>query len=455
MPSNGHGGASRSYYLAIAAAVTSLLLHFLRFGYAYGAGDHDETLPLVLQRLDPSLYTGDWFVTGQSGEFGVRSAFVTTLATFAEVIPLWLVVALLHVATFVAVALAVHRLTRSFFGSEAAAFVTTIAALVLTPQWTLGGNDLVHGILVPSTVGWSLALWSVAFHLSGRRVRAGLFLGLATLFQALVGLQVIALVLAHVLVRAGRPLRQRSSDFVTLLLPFALVAGPLLAVLIHGQRAPVPERSAFPSLFYIMASFRAPHHYLPDSFPLVSWVKFGTLFVAGVAGVLLLRRRKELRHGDFLFVGINVLAVFLVLGYLFTEVVPVLRVTLFQPFKLTVLAKPVLLGGIVAAAIRTTRRGQRFDEWLVANSRPVTAAVLAGVVVIVLMLGATGASVGGRVGPIVHARTDLGVVEQWAARATDARSTFLVPPSNTTFRFSARRSIVVNFKSIPFEPDPV
>ena len=446
---------STEWLFAVAVAAITMAVHFFRFGYAYASGDQDETLSLVLQRLDPTLYGGDWFIQTQAGEMGVRTAFVWLLSLMAELVPLWIAVLLVHVATFVLLALAVCRLSTALTSNRTVALLTVFVSLVLTPQWTLGSNDLVHSILAPSTVAWCLALWGVVLHLEERRFLAGLLLGLATLFQALVGLQVAVVVLSHLLVMGHPSFRARVRAVAITGLPFALLSAVLLIPLLleRMSAAPPPEDDVFPSLFYILAGFRAPHHYLPLSFSTGSYVRFGFLVLAGMAGLLWLRRRDRLRNGDFLFVGLNVLAVFLVLGFLFTETLPVLLAASFQPFKITVLAKPIFVTGILGALLIDTRIGNlalQIQERAAAIPSS-TLLMAAGVVVAVLVTG--GILIRDGAHSMNHAASDLGRVERWAASSTDVRATFLVPPSNTTFRANARRGIVINFKSIPFEPD--
>lgn len=443
-----------SWMPAFITAIAAAALHFCRFGYSYASGDQDETLALVLHSLNPTLYGGDWFIQTQSGEMGVRSAFVWLLSGLGEFLPLWITVALVHMLVIVFVAMAVYRLVGMLTSSETTAAITTIVSLVLTPQWTLGANDLVHSILAPSSVAWCLALWGLVFHLEDRRVSTGVLLGAATLFQALVGLQVAAVVFAHLLVRPDQSLGVRLRSLLLTAAPAGLLASMLLVPLfLERLQSSLPEEPVYPSLFYLLAAFRAPHHYLPLSFPAATFVKFGLLLVAGMSGLMWLRRKHSLRHADFLFVGLNMLAIFLVLGFLFTEIVPVLEVASFQPFKITVLAKPILIAGIVGAVVHTRpvcRLVNRVLERVIAW-RPAMIWTMA----IALLVVAAGLGIFIRDGlrPIAHARSDLGAVERWAASSTNVGATFLVPPSNTTFRVNAQRGIVINFKSIPFEPD--
>src|SRR5690606_1164408 len=65
-----------------------VVAHFWVHGYRYGSGDHDEMLPQVLHRLDPSLFARDWFVESQAARVTVRTAFVEGLSGAAHLLPL-------------------------------------------------------------------------------------------------------------------------------------------------------------------------------------------------------------------------------------------------------------------------------------------------------------------------------------------------------------------------------
>ena len=440
---------------SLSMALFAFAAHFLRFGYRYGSSDQDETLPLVLRRLNERLFETDWFIAAEAGEIGVRWAFVSLLSAISAVVPVWAAFLLVHIASFFAVATAVFFLCKALSGSRLVAAVVLVISLVLTPQWTLGGNDLVHAILAPSTVAWAFALWALVLHLNGRSIWAGLLLGLATVFQALVGLQVAAVLFADLLLRtidrrSGRAVVSAAASIGL----FALVALPVLVPLAVPQLGQSPSEDAFPSLFFIMAEFRNPHHYLPLSFPLAAHVKFGLLLFLGSAGYLVLARRGAIRREDFLYRSLNVLALFFVVGFLFTEVVPLLSVAKLQLFKISVAAKPVLLTGIFAVLLTLFRAPRQLDDWVNAHRLRAARWVAPGGMV-VLAVGLVLRFSLGAVVPLEHRHSDLGGVEAWARTNTPSEALFLIPPSVDTFRSGARRSVVVNFKTFPFEPTMV
>ncbi|HMB90233.1 MAG TPA: hypothetical protein VKP65_05255, partial [Rhodothermales bacterium] len=279
---------SQAFYLALRRlreagwiAAGALLLFFLRFGYDYGTSDQDEFIPYLLHRLDPSLFTQDWFVMTQVSEFGVRSYFVTVLQSFTLFFPPWLAALLLFVLTWLLMAAALYALGLVLTRNRIASATTVVLTLVMTPRWTLGGNDLTSAMLVPSNVAWCLALWGLVLFLHRRWLWAGLLLGLTTWMQALVGLQVAGLLGLVLLIKAVRENKKGNSRAV-LVFSGAFVLSALLSLgpLIYQQLSADPQLATeTPSLFYIMAVFRNPHHYLFDAYPLGSKLRFGLLVV--------------------------------------------------------------------------------------------------------------------------------------------------------------------------------
>lgn len=452
-PSGIPSRARANWQLVVPTVAAALILHFARFGYGYGSSDQDETIPLILRLLDGSLFAGDWFIQSQEGLPGVRAAFVYLLAGVSTIMPMWLGFLLMHVASVSAVAAAIFILARRIAGSNAAAIATVIATIVLLPQWTLGGNDVVHAMLVPSTIAWAIGLWGLVLHLAGRDVAAGILLGLAVAFQALVGLHLAAVVGVHLLVGGrDRAPQHRLRAAAVFGLPFLLVCTPTFISLIISQWDSA-SAGAYPPLFYVMASFRNPHHYLPLSFPLSSYAKFGALSLSGGWAYAFFRRRALLSHASFLRTTAWYAGALLTTGFVFTELLPVLLVAKLQFFKITVLGKLLLLALTAGALVHGYPTGRKLEIELV--RRPGRSGVLLLTLAILgfFLVGLRGGGVSARIHSLQHAGSELGAVERWAREHTAKDATFVVPPSVSTFRSNARRGVVVNFKAFPFQPE--
>jgi hypothetical protein len=428
------------------------VLHFWRWGYAYGDSDQDELLPQVLHRLDPALFSRDWFVLSQADGVTVRTAFVELLRLMALVMPLPVAVALLHFGVLLAVGWGVYRLGYALVPDRLGAALGALLAVVLLPHWTLGGNRLTYGQLAPENLAWALALPAVILFVEGRRTPAAVLLGLAAWAQLLVGVLTTAVLGAVALWEAARSRSTREAGRAVLFgLTAALVAAPVavpVALAAPMEGPTVPGISAFDAL----ARLRVPHHYLPSAFARGDYVRFGLLVVAGLGALWALRRRGRLRHAPFVVRFLAVVACFCAVAFVFTEVVPVLFVAQLQLFKLTVWAATLLalllgawVGGVLPSRLRAL--GERALEGPRLGLAVVVAAALATAAAVAAGLGPAAA----RYSPAQHAASDLGRAEAWAHAHTPADALFLIPPSNATFRTHARRSVVVNFKPTPYQ----
>jgi hypothetical protein len=168
--------------------LVAVLLFASRFGYSFATGDQDEILPFLYSLLDPTLYVNDWFVQSQLASFSVRTYFVWLLAGISSLVPAAWAVWLLFLVLALWIALMVLRLARRLTGSQAAAVVALLVAVVGTHKWTLGGNELLYTMLVPEMAAWALVLPSLLLFLDRRHVLAAVLLGMACWFQLLAGL---------------------------------------------------------------------------------------------------------------------------------------------------------------------------------------------------------------------------------------------------------------------------
>ena len=430
----------------------ALLLYALRFGYDYGVSDQDEFLPYLLHHLDPSLLAQDWFVITQGAAFSIRTYFVMLLQGPALIVPAWLVLLIFYGVAWVLIAGAVYALGYAFTRNRLAAAAAVVVALVLTPQWTLGGNDLVHSMLVPSMAGWGLGLWGVVFFLRYRSGQVAFLLGAATWMQALVGLQLAGMLFVILLWR----LTHSPGTLRRVLLfagVYALAALPALGPLVLQQLGgtPPPEAADTPSMFYVLAQFRAPHHYLFYSFPARSLVRFGALTALGLTSFVLLHRKQSVHYSTFLIPAFCCIAALCLFAFLFTEIRPVLFVAQLQLFKTTVLAKllfVILICGAVFAWLpdAVTRPLEKLMD---AKGRGLAAVLGLWVLAIGSVIGGVEA-VRAKAVPLAREGTPIEQVETWARTQTPRDAVFAVPPSWSGFRSRARRGIVINYKAFPY-----
>lgn len=447
----------RADRLPLSVALLALVVAFVRFGYTYGSGDHDELVPSVLHLLDGALFTQDWLVQAITGGVNVRTYFLWLAALPSFVLPPWLLFFAGWAASFVALAFGVYALAVELVRDRLAAAAGTFVALAVVPMWTLGGNALVATGFLPEPVAWALAVPGLVLFLRRRWAASGALLGLAAWFHLLVGAHA-ALVLGVVgfggaVARAdlsGDRFRADVRDLARFAGAFVLVGLPILVPVLWDQLTAAPAEGAVPA-FYIHAVFRNPHHHLLSAFEFGHHLRFWPLVLAGIAGGAWLARRGALRHGRKLAAGGVLIAALCALAVVFTEIVPLAPVAKLQLFKLTVLVNLICALLTTAAAVRLLPASlRRWGE--VALAMPRAGLVVVGVLAVVVgWMAAEGVGrPGAMLGPLRHAESPLGEVERWARMETDRDALFAIPPSVSTFRTFARRAVVADFTGFVF-----
>lgn len=414
----------------------TLSIYLFWRGYDYAISDQDEVLPYLFHLLDASLFQFDWFVNAQLETFGPRTLFVHITWLPAKLLGSYVTIYCIYVASWVATAQALYSLGLQLTRERLAATLCVIIALLLTPKFTLGSNDLVTWILTPSIPAWSLSLWGLVFFVRGQVVRSALFLGISVWIQALVGLQVLMICML-VLVWKDGLFSKRLYTFLGLFVIFAL---PALVPLIWYQLMQ-PNQESLLSYFYILFEFRAPHHYIPTSFDLQSVIRFACLVGFGLATIRLL----DNAHRKLVLRALMIITIFCVLAFLGAEVWESDFITKLQLFKLTVLVKVfcvICVSNAIAKLILQFHR--RLVNAFIAHS----IYVLGFTLVIVGTLALLSPDALG----IRPSETSVPKekISEWARDSTSIHSIFAIPPGWGHFRSQAQRAIVVNFKAVPF-----
>lgn len=431
-----------------AAAVIGLFI--LRFGYRFGWSDQDEFLPLIQHWIDPSLFTHDWFVMMQAGSFGIRTAFSTMIWGLSTVASLELAVFIVQLGTAFAICMAVFRIAERLSPFQWVPVVATIAAVLVTARMNPGGNDVLHAFLVPSSVGWAAALWALYHILAKRTVLAGLFMAGALWMHPLVGLQTGSVLCLVSLLVSGWKVK---NVWPTLLL-FGANAIPLILMLGNlGAPTPTVDTSitaatntlTFSELdpAWILTEVRAPHHYLPTTFPLGDWMLFFVM-VFGAGSFLLVKpasatHENRLLRSLFFVLCAVLVGAFLVTGWPFQ--MPFL--VRLQPFHLS----PFLR--IVSVLLITVGLSRYLKEVpLIASLSRALPAVMPVVGGLVLFVGLW------QIEPNLDAgrRADI-ELHAWVAESTAEDAVFAIPPSMSGFQHGARRAQFISFKSFPFTPE--
>ncbi|MEM6645269.1 MAG: DUF6798 domain-containing protein [Bacteroidota bacterium] len=422
----------------------TLLAYLARFGYGYGYSDQDDVLPFVMALGDGARFASDWFVQEQLASLNVRTYVAYGLWALGLLLPLEWAVCLVYIASFGLLASGLYRVYMAATKHQMASLGGVFVALVLTPQWTLGGNDLAHSMFVPSMLAWGVVLHGLHAAQRQRWGVAGVLVGLSVIVQALVGLQVGLVLGVLLLIHAVRERRWR--PVVVFSGGVLLASSPMLVPLVGQVLAAAPLPDSGPSIRTILAEYRAPHHYLVSAFPPRAWLRFGLLLALGLgtAGWLAYRRPKtpQLRPA---LVLLAIVGGMLLGAAVFTLVWPNTLVLKLQLFKLTVLAKVVLIGLLAGG---TASIIPAVDAHPLTARRTLIMAGLAALLVCgALLVSRTDATPWQ---PRMGHTADEEALMAWARAQTADDALVLVPPTWSGFRTQARRSAVVTIKGFPF-----
>ena len=454
------------------AVVLLGLACYWRAGYGYGTGDHEEILPQLLRALDPSLFPRDPYLLGEDDAFSVRFVFLGVLRALCVVLPPPVAVFGVSVAAWLGVSWAAARLALTLLAPPVArdsaltpaasqtAAVLAVLATVATVYWTPGGNALVSPTLVPESLAWTPALLAVDASARGRPYRSAAWLGATAWVQPLIGLQVgLLLGLVGLWRMADGDARAALGQALGFGALFVAVASPILIPTLLTQAGTTPPGVSSPrpggdglTTFTVTAWLRQAHHYLLSAQDALTLARFGLVVAAGLGGLAVLRaRRVPLAHARFAVRTLAVIAALVVFYVAMTEGAESLTVAKMQFFRLTMLAKLMLLTWAAGAAVSLVP--SRWRHAPLAAGRWGWSAALAAVALTVAM-GMAGLGRPAAVWtPAEHAATDLFRAEDWIRRSTPRDALFLVPPSTTSFRSHALRSVAINFKPTTFRDD--
>jgi len=444
-----------SSQLALLFSLLAGALFLIRYGYGYGFSDQDELLPLITHWLNPELLANDWFVSLQTRGFGIRTFLARVIWLPALVVDLKHVVFAFHVVVLIGLGIAVYRIAWSLYARQLSAGLAVILVMTVTTRFNPGGNDIIHAMLVSSSVSWCLGLWSLERLMNAKMLASGILISFALLSHPLVGLQIGAILAVVVLL-------DKQVNRAGFLLPMAFTAIPLVILFanlgtpsISDPSFSISENVLDPT--FIMTHLRVPHHYLPSAFSSASWLKLSALalltlgfWIASKAPLFeLLKGRQELRtRPEVLIVRIIVLLIaVLAVAFLFTDVWEIPNVVRLQPFNLSVFLR-VATSIVLAQALcelmpremysyieRTLHKG-----WLFVS--------------VVFLFGAIAIYV--NIGPNARLadRTDLEAFFDTAESESHPDAVFAIPPSMSGFQVGANRAQFVSFKSFPFSSQP-
>ncbi|MCB0395463.1 MAG: hypothetical protein KDD36_02340 [Flavobacteriales bacterium] len=420
-------------------------LFLLWRGYEYMSGDQAEHLPLVLAKADPTLFTRDYFVPYAREAFSIRHYYVLLVYALSTVLPLSVVCFTLTMLSVAFSSWGIMRITTALSLDRLAPFISPLMVLIIFYGFTVGGNHIQYPTLISSTIAKALAMWAFVFFFERKWRLMAVFLGLASLFQVLVGLQLF-MIFWFVNLITERHDRWRTA-WQTLLW-FVLVSAPMLMPILYRQffHAVPYNKDLYYQILYV---FRNHLHYIPSLFPAKAYYKLGGLVIATLP-LLYLFRLKGDKQKIVVMMGTIVLG--LILYYVMLEQVGWLVAGKLQWFKTTIwlnLLACVVISIVLSKMIQLI--GHLYT--MLAYLRNV---VLVSVVLMILvLLNSEDIPVAGMKERYQVGRYPLGdltKMHEWIRDNTPRDAVFLYSPDNSSFACQTQRSSLIGYKAIIHEP---
>ena len=311
------------------------------WGYNYSAGNAEEQLPFIFRALDSSFLNNDFF-TNTFSLYGPRTFFSEFIAFFARAIPLATTLFLLTLIANIAIAFISARVSQYFFPrSRFSTFLAAAGVLTLKTFWLGYSNIIYRSFLEPEHLAMPLILLGFYLILKRRYIPAALSFGVASLFHALLGLE-LGWILFGVVVLDLIVQKLRKEPQKTKLLPLG-ISLLVLAVFSFALLYPYTLQPSIPvdEFIRLVAYVRHPHHYLPSTFETWQYAQAAVYLLGfGFAFWFAFKRSESLHaHKRFLLAIGAITALLCLGGYLFVEVWPSRLWTSAQMFRLPYLLK--------------------------------------------------------------------------------------------------------------------
>ncbi|HUO10383.1 MAG TPA: endo-1,4-beta-xylanase [Phycisphaerae bacterium] len=357
-------------------------------GYRLGVGNQAIQIAFLKHWADPALFARDEMVRQTLPLY--PSYFFRLLAPLLNVFPLDSLYFTLHVLTTFFTLVTVYFLGRSIFRSHASA-LAAVGILLAGHHRALAGDTLYSPGFTHTYVALPLAL--AALGLAYRRHMVWAFAVAGVLFDlhALTGAYTLLMLIAALLADfVETPRRQWLIRVVVCAVVSVVIAAPTLLLMLHNQQT-------FDAAWLNLMRIRSGDH----SFPATWWgagnpdlPRFALLFAMFALswGFSPARRADAMRALRVsVFMSFAVLDLFII-GYVFTELVPIQLIIRLQPFRASRLLMVLMFVHIAHAAMEAIRvgwtgRALTPDSSMLPLSKPVRAAELLAGVMILATLG--------------------------------------------------------------------
>jgi hypothetical protein len=372
-PQTGRGLRRWLVYLVILGFYLSLR------GYHSFDGDQTYRLPLLLHQQDPSAYADDPFVQAFDA-FNPHRGSLLVLDLVTRPLGLAAGLFVVFVLTFGATCLGVDRLARAIW-PEAGPQVGLVGVglLLAAKAGNIGTNHLFEAMvldrLMAFALGW-LALTQVIVHPRRGQWHAMAAIAAATVIHPSVGLQLSLVLVASWMVWSllGRWMEVSPASAVRGIVGLMLAVLPGLAVNVAPGSSLQGAMAA--DVFWLLSvELQSPQHMLPHLWRMPQWLAWSCYLILAALALAGLRtgQANDVKGSGAMAAPVSwpaarlrliaVLAVTLIalgMAWCAIDVYHLVRVTVFQPFRMATLVRGIALVFVAGRLVALWRRG----DWL-------------------------------------------------------------------------------------------
>jgi hypothetical protein len=306
----------------------SATVFLLGKGFIYNTADQIEPLVLVYKKLNPSLYVGDFYVESTKNIFTVRFYYVELMAFLGKYFSIYHISL---VGTFLCIFFAAWgliKITRAIVSDNLTGYATPFFVLFLFISWTVGGNEIQYNLLISSSIAKALSIWGVYFLLRKKWLFSAILIGLGGLFQVLVGLQLAIIIVSFLmLTKQWKTMFQWGMIWLVVISPMLV---PTLFIQFYSSNTSIHNEQEF---YHLLYNFRNPYHYLPNLFPIHSYIKLAIVMIVGNISLWVFLERK-------LFYKVQIINLIVLFGLIFYSILilnfHVMSIGKIQWFKTTI-----------------------------------------------------------------------------------------------------------------------
>lgn len=421
------------------------LLFIFRNGYQFNCYDQEEHLPLVYKLARPSLYPHDYFVQPASAHTTVRTYYAWTVYAFSKIWTVETVCFLLFITCVTLAGFFILKIAQRAFGNGWSSYLAPVFVLLLYNAWTVGGNPVMDLQLLGSGFALVFCLAAVWQFIDGRYYATGILLGIASIYQVLMGLHLMMILIPVLLLTKKKaPLKKIAAP----VLLYIIFSCPVLIPVLLQQfvKQPAHDRAL---ANYALINFRQAHHYLPRAFPVAAYLHHTALLALAAIALLLMK----IKQRQFFFLSAAVVIAGCIVYTIGFELLQSALVAKTQWFKTTVWTTAfagIILAGfagqLAEVLLPASRLQQRF--WM-------PALVVFNVLLLLHITNQplfTHPSWLGRymVGKYPHA--DITKMHEWIKTHTPEDAVILSFPYDPSLLCESQRSTPVTYKAIIHEP---